>query len=37
MKKVKNCVDRMVQNGAMDAATRGKPGDYVTLDFRPTN
>ena len=27
----------LVQYGGMDASTRGKPEDYVNLDFLPAN
>ena len=37
MKNVNDSLDLLVQYGGMDAATRGKPEDYVTLDFLPTN
>jgi NitT/TauT family transport system substrate-binding protein len=37
MKNVSDSLDLLVQYGGMDAATRGKPEDYVTLDFLPTN
>ncbi|RZL67823.1 MAG: nitrate ABC transporter substrate-binding protein [Variovorax sp.] len=35
MKNVSDSLDLLVQYGGMDAATRGKPEDYVTLDFLP--
>jgi len=35
MKNVSNSLDLLVQYGGMDASTRGKPEDYVTLDFLP--
>jgi len=37
MKDVNDSLDLLVQYGGMDAATRGKPEDYVTLDFLPAN
>ena len=37
MKNVNDSLDLLVQYGGMDAATRGKPEDYVTLDFLPAN
>ncbi|MHB1201373.1 MAG: ABC transporter substrate-binding protein [Polaromonas sp.] len=35
MKNVSDSLDLLVQYGGMDPATRGKPEDYVTLDFLP--
>ncbi|WP_012746998.1 ABC transporter substrate-binding protein [Variovorax paradoxus] len=35
MKNVNDSLDLLVQYGGMDASTRGKPEDYVTLDFLP--
>lgn len=35
MKNVDESLDLLVQYGGMDPSTRGKPGDYVTLDFLP--
>jgi NitT/TauT family transport system substrate-binding protein len=35
MKNVNESLDLLVQYGGMDPATRGKPEDYVTLDFLP--
>ncbi len=35
MKNVSDTLDLLVQYGGMDPATRGKPEDYVTLDFLP--
>jgi NitT/TauT family transport system substrate-binding protein len=35
MKNVSDSLDLLVQYGGMDASTRGKPEDYVTLDFLP--
>lgn len=35
MKNVDNTLDLLVKYGGMDPATRGKPEDYVTLDFLP--
>ncbi|OOG53026.1 ABC transporter substrate-binding protein [Polaromonas sp. C04] len=35
MKNVNDSLDLLVQYGGMDPATRGKPEDYVTLDFLP--
>ena len=37
MKNVSDSLDLLVQYGGMDASTRGKPEDYVTLDFLPAN
>ena len=37
MKNVSDSLDMLVQYGGMDPATRGKPEDYVTLDFLPPN
>ena len=37
MKNVSDSLDLLVQYGGMDASTRGKPEDYVSLDFLPTN
>ncbi|AMM26847.1 ABC transporter substrate-binding protein [Variovorax sp. PAMC 28711] len=36
MKNVSDSLDLLVQYGGMDPATRGKPEDYVTLDFLPS-
>ena len=35
MKNVDDSLDLLVKYGGMDPATRGKPEDYVTLDFLP--
>ena len=35
MKNVSDTLDLLVQYGGMDPATRGKPEDYVTLEFLP--
>jgi NitT/TauT family transport system substrate-binding protein len=35
MKNVADSLDLLVQYGGMDAATRGKPEDYVVLDLLP--
>jgi len=35
MKNVNDSLDMLVQYGGMDAATRGKAEDYVTLDYLP--
>jgi len=35
MENVNHTLDLLVQYGGMDPATRGKPEDYVTLDFLP--
>lgn len=35
MKNVSDSLDLLVQYGGMEAATRGKPEDYVTLEFLP--
>ena len=35
MKNVNDSLDLLVQYGGMDPSTRGKPEDYVTLDFLP--
>ncbi len=35
MKNVAESLDLLVQYGGMDPATRGKPEDFVTLDFLP--
>ena len=35
MKNVGDSLDMLVQYGGMDPATRGKPEDYVTLEFLP--
>jgi NitT/TauT family transport system substrate-binding protein len=35
MKNVNESLDMLVQYGGMDAATRGKAEDYVTLDYLP--
>jgi NitT/TauT family transport system substrate-binding protein len=35
MKNVSDTLDLLVQYGGMDPATRGKPEDYVNLDFLP--
>jgi NitT/TauT family transport system substrate-binding protein len=37
MKNVNDTLDLLVQYGGMDPATRGKPEDYVTLDFLPAD
>ena len=37
MKNVSDSLDLLVQYGGMDASTRGKPEDYVSLDFLPAN
>jgi len=36
-KNINDTLDLLVQYGGMDPATRGKPEDYVTLDFLPPN
>jgi len=36
MKNVDKSLDLLVQYGGMEASTRGKPEDYVTLDFLPS-
>ena len=36
MDNVNHTLDLLVQHGGMDPATRGKPEDYVTLEFLPT-
>jgi NitT/TauT family transport system substrate-binding protein len=35
MKNVNESLDLLVQYGGLDAASRGKPEDYVTLDYLP--
>jgi NitT/TauT family transport system substrate-binding protein len=35
MKNVSDSLDLLVQYGGLDAASRGKPEDYVTLDYLP--
>jgi len=35
MKNVNDSLDMLVQYGGMDPATRGKPEDWVTLDYLP--
>ena len=35
MKNVNESLDLLVQYGGMDPATRGKPEDWVTLDYLP--
>ena len=35
MKNVNDSLDLLVQYGGLDAASRGKPEDYVTLDYLP--
>jgi NitT/TauT family transport system substrate-binding protein len=35
MKNVSDSLDMLVQYGGMDPSTRGKPEDYVTLEFLP--
>jgi len=35
MKNLNDSLDLLVQYGGMDPATRGKPEDYVTLEFLP--
>jgi NitT/TauT family transport system substrate-binding protein len=37
MKNVSDSLDLLVQYGGMDPSTRGKPEDYVTLDFLPAH
>ena len=37
MKNVSDSLDLLVQYGGMDPSTRGKPEDYVTLEFLPNN
>jgi NitT/TauT family transport system substrate-binding protein len=37
MDNVDKSLDMLVEYGGMDAATRGKPEDYVTLDYLPKN
>lgn len=37
MKNVSDTLDLLVQYGGMDPATRGKPEDYVTLEFLPAD
>jgi len=36
-KNINDTLDLLVQYGGMDPAARGKPEDYVTLDFLPPN
>jgi NitT/TauT family transport system substrate-binding protein len=35
MKNVSESLDLLVQYGGMDPATRGKPEDWVTLEYLP--
>jgi NitT/TauT family transport system substrate-binding protein len=35
MKNVNESLDLLVQYGGLDAATRGKAEDWVTLDYLP--
>ena len=37
MKNVSDSLDLLVQYGGMDPSTRGKPEDYVTLEFLPNH